>query len=504
MRFFPIPDEIREESSKASRFVSRFTLGMFFLFILVSSVSAVSDDGNLDWTLSTAHAPFSARYASGSAVFDGKIWIIGGNDQAGSLNDVWSSPDGVTWTQMTANAPFVPRSGLAVTVYDDKLWVIGGEDARHGGLNDVWYSPDGVTWTRATSHAAFSPRTYHTVTVYAQKMWIIGGAAKEYQNQGTWNVANDVWSSSDGVTWTEITQNHVFSPRSEHTSVVFNNKIWVIGGWNGKSFLNDIWYSADGMSWTQADAPVIFSPRCDIASAVSGGKLWAIGGQLPRSTHSNEVWYSNDGLNWERTAVNATFSPRQTTALATGDHLWVIGGFGDGSVYLNDVWYSLRSPIPEDYANTALTSGQQIPGGLLISKTVSPSSIKQGTGTRVTITLTNTGTTPVHDIEILDETRPEFPVTGGVTQYALPQILEPNETRIFSYTVQGIKAGRYVLNKTQVMYAGEDGNYQRGASNAPVVVVLEPLIAQDTQNPVSFPRIDIGKSLSDFIKIFSP
>ncbi len=136
---------------------------------------------------------------------------------------------------------------------------------------------------------------------------------------------------------------------------------------------------------------------------------------------------------------------------------------------------------------------------ILVTKTISPISIKQGTDAKVTIILTNTGTAPVHDIEILDTTLSEFPVVTGVTKYVIPQQLEPNETRTLVYTVHATKPGTYVLNKTLVMYAGEDGNYHMSASNAPVIVVLEPLISPE---PASFFPFDIGKSISDFFRMF--
>ena len=55
--------------------------------------------------------------------------------------------------------------------------------------------------------------------------------------------ANDVWYSSDGINWYQATPNANFSKRQSHSSVVFNNKIWVIGGGDNTSFYNDVWYS---------------------------------------------------------------------------------------------------------------------------------------------------------------------------------------------------------------------------------------------------------------------
>lgn len=66
------------------------------------------------------------------------------------------------------------------------MWVIGGDDGTN--KNDVWYSTDGQTWTQVTSSAQWSPRRYHTSLVYDNAMWVLGG------NDG--DMKNDVWYSS--------------------------------------------------------------------------------------------------------------------------------------------------------------------------------------------------------------------------------------------------------------------------------------------------------------------
>jgi hypothetical protein len=52
--------------------------------------------------------------------------------------------------------------------------------------------------------------------------------------------------------WIQSASSAPWSGRYGHTSVVFDNKIWVIGGYNGNNLLNDIWYSSDGINWTLA------------------------------------------------------------------------------------------------------------------------------------------------------------------------------------------------------------------------------------------------------------
>jgi len=48
----------------------------------------------------------------------------------------------------------------------------------------------------------------------------------------------------DGSTWIETTASAAFSGRNHHTSVVFDNKMWVMGGSN-RSYLNDVWRTSE-------------------------------------------------------------------------------------------------------------------------------------------------------------------------------------------------------------------------------------------------------------------
>lgn len=55
--------------------------------------------------------------------------------------------------------------------------------------------------------------------VYDSKMWVVGGNSFQ----------NDVWSSVDGVMWIEVTSSPQWIGRYGHTSVVFNDNLWVLG-----------------------------------------------------------------------------------------------------------------------------------------------------------------------------------------------------------------------------------------------------------------------------------
>jgi dihydrofolate reductase len=130
-------------------------------------------------------------------------------------------------------------------VHNGKMWVIGGKDKDGEAKNDVWSSTDGVTWTTATDSADFSVRYDHSSVVFDKRIWVIGGR-KGRAHIGTNN--NEVWNSTNGATWTTITATVKFTARRAHSSAVFNNRVWVIGGDDGASSVdsrnlkNDVWY----------------------------------------------------------------------------------------------------------------------------------------------------------------------------------------------------------------------------------------------------------------------
>ncbi|WP_282089554.1 Kelch repeat-containing protein [Aquimarina algiphila] len=182
--------------------------------------------------------------------------------------------------------------------------------------------------------AQFSERRDFTSVVFNDKIWVIGGRNDNLEN------VNDVWYSENGENWTEATTNAQFSARRGHTSIVFDSKIWIIGGYdNNSQYLNDVWYSADGINWTEASASAQFSGRRNHTSVVFNDKMWVIGGDRGASRF-NDVWQSEDGVAWNQVTASAQFSSRNNhTVVVFDDKLWVIGGH-DGNNYKNDVWQS--------------------------------------------------------------------------------------------------------------------------------------------------------------------
>jgi hypothetical protein len=179
--------------------------------------------------------------------------------------------------------------------------------------NSVWSFTtalnEGDNWTnlyeQKTDETGFVPRSNHSMVSFQNKLWIIGGKTN------TGSPLSDVYNSSDGKNWTLVTNSAAFGARFGHSCTVYNNKIWLSGGIKlddetGVSYLNDIWNSSDGVNWTQVarvretynyvDDPV-FSKRAYHNMLTYNNKLWVMLGESPDGL-VGDIWCSSDGITW--------------------------------------------------------------------------------------------------------------------------------------------------------------------------------------------------------------
>jgi len=246
-----------------------------------------SSDG-ISWQTVSQIRPMSEKIMHTTLVNEGKLWVIGGSGTGSQSRDVYSSIDGADWTYVTGNAQFGLRTSHSSAVFDGKMWVIAGEGPGITYLKSVYSSIDGITWTQA-SVPPFSVRKNHSTVVYDNKMWVIGGVDPLGSTSSVYY--SDVWYTSDGNNWTQATASAAFGARAYHTSMVYDNKIWVIGGGDDNHSLGGAWYSTDGITWTQASSHQA-TQREYAAGCVFNSRMWLIAGQNQADFEYDDVWWS--------------------------------------------------------------------------------------------------------------------------------------------------------------------------------------------------------------------
>lgn len=146
--------------------------------------------------------------------------------------------------------------------------------------------------------------------------------------------------------WVKVTERAPFAPRDGAGALVFQGRLWLIGGWNPgdkrhfpRICNNEVWRSRDGAAWdlikpnTFLDAT--FDPRADwegrhtAGYVVHRGKMWIVGGDVNQGHYQSDVWNSTDGRDWSLVNPDGPvpWAPRALHhTVAFRDQIWVIGG----------------------------------------------------------------------------------------------------------------------------------------------------------------------------------
>jgi sucrose-6-phosphate hydrolase SacC (GH32 family) len=205
------------------------------------------NDSDTGKTWTAAAGAYSGSTEHASTVFDGKMWVAGGVNGSGYLQNVVSSTNGISFNIATTSAAFGARAESTLLTFTDpadgvqKMWMIGGKNGSGAMAQTVYKSQDGVTWTNAGANlppiygqasAVFSDPTDSNKV----KMWVVGG--RDVNN----GVSNKVYKSVDGVTWEVATSAAAYGQRTDAVLLAYQNKLWLIGG-RDQNFTDkrDVW-----------------------------------------------------------------------------------------------------------------------------------------------------------------------------------------------------------------------------------------------------------------------
>lgn len=256
--------------------------GTAWTLVKPNSFKDQSFDSTADW---------EGRHTAGYAVFRDRMWIVGGDVNQGHYqNDIWNSEDGRTWEFVNRDKPlpWVPRALHYTVVHDDHIWVMGGQtmpgfakdEKREVFYRDVWTTQDGINWTEVNpQEPCWSARgMIGASAVMNGRIWILGGGTYDTPQTPSRKFHNDVWSSADGIHWERHTEAAPWAPRQYHEVAVWDDRLWVLEGYNVKSGnRKDVWYSSDGVHWIEVpDTP--WKPRHAASVFVHDDALWMVAG----------------------------------------------------------------------------------------------------------------------------------------------------------------------------------------------------------------------------------
>ena len=279
-----------------------------------------SSDGR-KWTLVTNSAQFSPRFEEGAEYLNGQLWVIGGGS-----DEVWSSAAGDLWSKHSLSAAVPGLSVTAMVSFKNRLWALGDE-------NELWASADGIDWTEE-SHTTPAISSLAQLLARSDRLVLIAGwqyAAPNYYRQ--------VWQSTDGKSWSLLTNAAPFSATNLNQVVELNGKLLAFANNDTDGYTPEVWSSPDGASWTQVLVDAPYAPRLGYRVVVHNNLVYVIGGYTSLSplTIASDAWSSPDGAVWTHVASDDTL-PKQTfgPGISIGGNICLY----PGSVSLHDVWCS--------------------------------------------------------------------------------------------------------------------------------------------------------------------
>ncbi len=194
-------------------------------------------------------------------------------------------------------------------------------------------------WVSVQSSLPFTPRDGAGLLNFQNKMWLLGGWDPPYHPPN--NTHSEVWSSNDGVTWNFETT----APwPGRHCSAWLTDSLnmYVIGGDQQSGCLTDVWKSADGINWILLEDTIPeYNARNNPNYAYANEKFYLFGGEQCSEAGLSEVWESSDAITWNR-LPDAPWLGRGMQINSCVDDLgqiWMLGGSNEGDRRsFNEVW----------------------------------------------------------------------------------------------------------------------------------------------------------------------
>ncbi len=307
---------------KKTRILTPLTLVLFFLtatnIIIIKPVSS-TETGS--WTSMT---PMPSEVAGAkAAVVNEKIYVI-----VSTINYEYD-PAANTWA--TKQPMPTPRAdGIAVAVFQNKIYVIGGriQGGVTTGINEV-YDPATDTWETKT--AMPTARQGLEANVANGKIYLVGGLIPNYPDLPTANSfhSTNITEVYDPATNSWSTATSIPTRLFTYASAVVDNKIYITAGNSGDTTNLTQIYNPETNGWSYG-AQIPRGVQAASAAAITGNSspkaIYVIGGFVGLASPVDYVQIyhpQNDSWTMGKPLPTARYD---LAVAAFNDMIYAIGG----------------------------------------------------------------------------------------------------------------------------------------------------------------------------------
>jgi N-acetylneuraminic acid mutarotase len=267
----------------------------------------------------------------------------------GAVNEVSASMADIAYKTVsgTANAITISKQGFTLT---DGQYVEFKATANNTGNMTIKVNDEAVKFLRnedgeqLSSEDIEANKYYKAIYNSNNDFFLLaprGGGKIEFYNTKPISV---------GDTWTYKT--NMPTHRSIATSNTVNNKIYVIGGYNGRSLSTNEEYSPSTNTWsTKANMP---TRRHGLTSSTINNKIYVIGGWDSNSISANEEY--NPSTNMWSTKANMPTARSFMTSSAVNNKVYVIDGDKNEEYNPSTNTWSTKANMPTDRSLMTLSA----------------------------------------------------------------------------------------------------------------------------------------------------
>ncbi|KAI0007406.1 hypothetical protein F4779DRAFT_514504 [Xylariaceae sp. FL0662B] len=299
---------------------------------------------------SSIPSPFPRYGAAVNSVSskEGDIYVMGGLINSSTVKgDLWLIEAGANMScyplATTAEGPG-PRVGHASLLVGNAFIVYGGDTKidETDILDETLYLLNTSTrqWSRALPAGPRPSGRYgHSLNIIGSKIYIFGGQVEGYFmndlaafDLNQLQMPNNRWEILfENTESTGASQGKAPPPRTNHTMITYNDKMYLFGGTNGFQWFNDVWcYDPAVNKWAQLDCiGYIPVPREGHSASLVEDVMYVFGGRtedgadlgdLAAFRISSRRWYTFQNM-------GPSPSPRSGHSMtAVGRSVVVVGG----------------------------------------------------------------------------------------------------------------------------------------------------------------------------------
>lgn len=225
----------------------------------------VYDPATDSWTLA---APMPRAVTNHAAVaLDGKIYVIGGQEEFLPMSDAVQEYDPTTQSWTLRNSMPTPREGSGAAVLDGRIVVVGGSSGGMDVATVEAYDPSADSWAALAPLA--EPRRDLAAEVLGGELLALGGYTGTFVLDAGYRRVVEVYDPASNA-WSMTEDMPI--PRADFASAVMATQLIVAGGGNVARALTDV-SSLDAASGT-------WRMRTPMPSALAWPRSETVAGKL--------------------------------------------------------------------------------------------------------------------------------------------------------------------------------------------------------------------------------